>query len=112
MSDERRAEQRLLSFEELRSRKGVAFSRQHIHKLMRQNLFPKPVKAPGGGQHNFWIESEIDAYIDDMIRARDTAPAGDDDPRVARMRAGREAKRKVGTVHIERRKPRAENCKP
>ena len=99
------SEHRLLTFPQLRSLKGIAFSRQHINELVRAGTFPKAVKSPGG-HVNFWVESEVDAYILRLVEARDTAPpdaamAG----RVAKMLAGR--KRKSGTVTIQRRKPRA-----
>jgi predicted DNA-binding transcriptional regulator AlpA len=106
-------EHRLLTFAELRTRKGITFSRQHVNELIRRGIFPKSVKTPGGGHVNFWIEAEVDQCIDAMIQARDTAPpdqamAG----RVAKMLAGREAAKKnrkgTGTVTIARRKPAAD----
>jgi predicted DNA-binding transcriptional regulator AlpA len=101
-------EYRLLTFSELRTRKGIAFSRQHINELIRRGIFPKSVKTPGGGHINFWLESEIDGYIDAMIQARDTAPPDQRMAcRLAKMIAGREAKKRAGTVTIARRKRHA-----
>jgi predicted DNA-binding transcriptional regulator AlpA len=101
------SEHRLLTFPELRARKGIAFSRQHINDLVRRGIFPKSVKTPGG-HVNFWLEAEVDQYIDRMIEARKTTPpdqamAG----RVAKMLAARAAKRAhkaAGTVTITRRR--------
>jgi predicted DNA-binding transcriptional regulator AlpA len=101
------AAHRLLIFPELKTRKGIAFSRQHVNDLIRRGVFPKSVKSPGGGHINFWLEAEIDAYIDRMIEARDTAPPDQVmKGRVAKMLAGRAAKKKAGTVTIVRRKSR------
>jgi prophage regulatory protein len=41
-------------------------------RLIRAGQFPKPIKL---GSRNCWIESEIDAWIADRIRARDNAAA-------------------------------------
>jgi predicted DNA-binding transcriptional regulator AlpA len=103
-------EHRLLSFSELRSRKGIGFSRQHLGDLMRRGIFPKSVKTPGGGHINFWVESEIDAYIDRLIKTRDSAPPDEAAARrVARMLAGRQAKKAARTVTIVARRKTASN---
>jgi len=65
---------RLLSFSELRSLKGIPFSRVWILKLVQMGKFPRPVK-PGGGGINAWFEDEIDAYLDQLARARDEETA-------------------------------------
>jgi prophage regulatory protein len=94
---------RLLTFPRLEPDKGIPFTRQYLNELIRRGVFPKPVKTPGGGQINMWIEDEIDQYIADMKKARDTAPP---DPlaaqRVARMMAARAAKKTTTTV-VKRR---------
>ncbi len=53
--------------------KGIKFSRQHRHRLIRKGEFPKPVKI--GANTNAWPEAEIDQYIKDRIAARDNAAA-------------------------------------
>jgi predicted DNA-binding transcriptional regulator AlpA len=105
---------RLLRFPQLKSEKGISFSRQHISELVRQKKFPGPVKTPDGGQFSFWVEDEIDGYIETLKSARDTAPPDEVAARrVAAMMAGREAKKKsqkpAGTVVIQRRKRRVSN---
>lgn len=52
---------RLLGFRDLRG-KGIPFSRQHIHRLVRQKKFPRPGKV--GDRINAWLESQIDDYIE------------------------------------------------
>jgi predicted DNA-binding transcriptional regulator AlpA len=101
---------RLLIFRQLKSEKGITFSRQYINELTRRSIFPKPVKTPGGGAINFWIEAEIDGYIEQMRLARDTAPPDEAAAqRVARMMAARQAKKNqqsARTTVIQRRKRR------
>ena len=61
---------RMLDLEGLRA-KGIKFSRQHLHRLIAAQKFPKPVKL--GENTNAWPESEIDQYLADRIAARDQA---------------------------------------
>jgi prophage regulatory protein len=66
---------RLLSFEELRTVKGIRYSRQHIHRLMKSGRFPRPVKLSGSASGvNAWCEPEIDEHIQRCMAERD-APA-------------------------------------
>jgi prophage regulatory protein len=58
----------LLSFADLRNR-GIKFTRQHIHRLIRNRKFPAPIKV--GDNTNAWIETEVDQYFEDCIAARD-----------------------------------------
>jgi prophage regulatory protein len=64
---------KMLSLSDLRAKKGVPFSRQHIHRLIRQRKFPVPVKV--GANTNGWVESEIDEYIANCVAKRDAATA-------------------------------------
>ena len=59
---------RLLSMEELRTVKGISYSRPHIFRLMKQG-FPKPIKL--GLNRNAWIEEEIDRWIEERIKMRE-----------------------------------------
>lgn len=61
---------RLLSFVELKSVKGIAYSKAHVHRLIRVGKFPRPIKL--GENRNAWIESEIDSHIESKIMERDT----------------------------------------
>ncbi len=58
---------RLLSFPELQSAKGIPFSRQHVHRLIRAGTFPAPVKL--GPMTNAWLESELDDWLEARIEA-------------------------------------------
>jgi prophage regulatory protein len=58
----------MLAFHDLADR-GVRFSRMHVDRLERLGKFPKRVKI--GANSVAWIESEIDAWVDEKIAARD-----------------------------------------
>jgi prophage regulatory protein len=64
---------RLLSFPELRTEKGIRFSRQWIHRLVKAGQFPAPLKL--GEATNGFVEAEIDAWIIARIHDRDGAVA-------------------------------------
>jgi prophage regulatory protein len=56
----------------LKTVKGIRFSRQHIHRLVKEKKFPAPLKL--GPATNGWLEDEIDDWIDARARERkDTA---------------------------------------
>jgi|EndMetStandDraft_8_1072994.scaffolds.fasta_scaffold82784_1 prophage regulatory protein len=63
---------RLLSLSDLRAR-GITFSRQWLHKLVRENKFPKPVKV--GNRTLAWVESEVDAWMAARVDQRDSCAA-------------------------------------
>lgn len=69
---------RVLTFQDLRDRKGIPFTRQHINRLEDAGQFPQRVKL--GGNTVVWIESEVDQWLADQAanRAVDTSPAGGD----------------------------------
>lgn len=60
---------RIIPFPELKSTKGIKFSRQHIHRLCVAKQFPRPVKV--GVNSNGWVEEEIDQYLIQKIKERD-----------------------------------------
>lgn len=47
----------------------TGFSKAWIYKLINQNRFPKPVKI--GARSIAFVESEIDAWINERIAERD-----------------------------------------
>ena len=51
---------------------GIRFSRQHLYRLIKQGLFPRPIKLNTGGR-NAWLADEIDSWITARISERDTA---------------------------------------
>ncbi len=62
---------RVLSYDDLRSEKGIRFSRQWILQLIKQGKFPKSVKL--GEASIGFVESEVDAWIESLIEQRDEA---------------------------------------
>ena len=69
---------RFIRLREVKER--VALSQSRIYDLVAPGIFPKPVKlgasrkeATIDSRTNFWIESEIDHYIDARISERDNA---------------------------------------
>jgi predicted DNA-binding transcriptional regulator AlpA len=59
---------KLIQFCELKSVKGIPFTRRHIARLEDNGEFPQRVKI---GQHRIgWVESEIDTHILEKITAR------------------------------------------
>jgi prophage regulatory protein len=62
---------KVLSYPELRTEKGIRFSRQWIAKLVKDGLFPAPIKI--GEASNAFVESEIDGWIAERINERDAA---------------------------------------
>lgn len=52
---------------------GIAFSRQHRHRLILQGRFPRPLKI--GENKNAWLASEIHDWIASRVAARDAEQA-------------------------------------
>ena len=59
---------RLLTMAELRTIKGVSYSRPHLFRLIKADKFPAPVKL--GENRNAWVEAEVDEWIDGRIASR------------------------------------------
>ncbi len=53
----------------------VGYSPMHIRRLEASGVFPRRVKLSPGGSAVGWIESEIEAYIEERIAERDGANA-------------------------------------
>jgi predicted DNA-binding transcriptional regulator AlpA len=60
--------QKLLAFPELKAAKGIHLSRRHIDRMEANGDFPVRVKV--GERHVAWVESEIDAHVSEMMKAR------------------------------------------
>jgi prophage regulatory protein len=72
-SKERR-ELHLLSFPELRSKKGICYSREHVRRLVHARRFPRPIKL--GDARNgrvAWSEQEVDDWLAARFAERDAA---------------------------------------
>lgn len=50
----------------------VPFSKSHLHVLMREGNFPKPIKI---GRNSFWKESDVDQWIDEKIKEHEEVAA-------------------------------------
>jgi len=61
---------RLLTKKEVRHR--VCYGFAHIDRLESQGRFPKRVRL--GPNRVGWLESEIDEWIDERVRKRDSSP--------------------------------------
>jgi prophage regulatory protein len=64
----------LLSFEDLKSAKNIDFCRAHIWRMVSGGKFPQPVRL--GTNRIRWVESEIDAWIEERIADRDRQLVG------------------------------------
>jgi prophage regulatory protein len=62
---------RVLSYPDLKNKKGIAWSRQHVYRQVNAGKFPAPIKL--GEATIAWIEDEIDAWLDQRIAERNTA---------------------------------------
>jgi predicted DNA-binding transcriptional regulator AlpA len=64
---------RVLGYQDL-SRKGIKYTRQHIHRLVRKGRFPPPFKMSGGDSGpNSWLEHVIDQHIEACAAKQDIA---------------------------------------
>jgi len=60
---------KVLSFDDLKTVKGIRFTKAWLYKLIKDNRFPQPIKL--GGNSTGFVESEIDAWIASRIADRD-----------------------------------------
>jgi prophage regulatory protein len=62
---------RVLFFRDLKAKKGIAWSRQHIMRLVKDGRFPQPAKLGDSPQaFNAWPETEIDDWLEARAKAR------------------------------------------
>ncbi len=64
---------RILRYRDLRDRKGIYYTRQHLDRLIEEGKFPK--KVPLGTTTICWLEEEIDHWLEAKVVARDSAQA-------------------------------------
>ena len=57
---------RQLSFKELKSEKGIRYSRMTVWRMIRDKQFPQSYRTPT--KRVFWWEHEIDAYLATLER--------------------------------------------
>jgi predicted DNA-binding transcriptional regulator AlpA len=61
---------KVLTRSDLRTKKGIPWSRQHIGRKVKAGTFPPPFNAPGSSL-NLWLESAIDSYLQACAAGRD-----------------------------------------
>jgi predicted DNA-binding transcriptional regulator AlpA len=55
---------KVLTREDLRTIKGIPWTRQHLFRKVHANEFPRPLKLGNGPQAwNVWVETEVDAWL-------------------------------------------------
>jgi prophage regulatory protein len=59
---------RLLSFKELKSTRGIHFSRRHLQRLEDENKFPRRVQL--GENRIGWVETEINEWLAEKLANR------------------------------------------
>jgi hypothetical protein len=61
---------RMLVRRDLRERKGIPYSRQHIARLIAEGKFPPPDGKTADSENapNWWWETTIDAYLRERAR--------------------------------------------
>ena len=60
---------KILSYDDLRTEKGVTFSKVHLWRLEKAGQFPK--RVPLGAARHGWVNSEIDEWLTSRIAQRD-----------------------------------------
>ena len=58
--------ERLLTFRDLRSLKGIRYCRQHLARMEERDQFPQ--RRQVGPNHVAWLESEIDEHLRNLPR--------------------------------------------
>jgi predicted DNA-binding transcriptional regulator AlpA len=61
---------RVIIYRDLKSKKGIDYSREWLRQLERRGLFPKRFSM-GNGKHKCWDEDEIDKHLIAMAKLRD-----------------------------------------
>jgi predicted DNA-binding transcriptional regulator AlpA len=53
----------ILSQRDLKAKKGIPWSREHVRRKVNAKEFPAPFKLTDGGK-NFWNEAEVDQWLE------------------------------------------------
>jgi prophage regulatory protein len=59
---------KLLSFDQLRSEKGILYSKVHLWRLEKDDKFPK--RVPLGASRHGWVDTEIDDWLKEHMASR------------------------------------------
>lgn len=60
----------VLSYPELRDRKGIVWSRAHVYRMIHAGEFPPPLKLGEGTAA--WLEEEIDCWLGGRVAERES----------------------------------------
>jgi len=52
---------------------GIPWTRKHVRDLWRAGRFPRPVEL--GPNTQMWLAEEVDEFVADLVRARDSNKA-------------------------------------
>ena len=59
----------LLPYEDLRPKKGIRYSRDHLRRKCKAGTFPQPINI--SDRCIAWLETEIDAWVKERTAERD-----------------------------------------
>ena len=62
----------LLSIDDLKTLKGIPYSKPHLWRLIRGGKFPRPIRL--GENRIAFPEHEIDLWVQEKIAERDAIP--------------------------------------
>ena len=80
----------------------VGLKETQIRQKVAEGTFPKPVKLSASGRAIGWLENELEAYLDELIAARErgyTPSAAE----LARIEASREGRRRARAARAHKR---------
>jgi prophage regulatory protein len=60
---------KILNYDDLKTLKGIPYSKVHLWRLERGGKFPK--RVPLGQSRHGWLDSEIDEWITSRMAKRD-----------------------------------------
>jgi prophage regulatory protein len=60
---------KILNYDDLKTLKGIPYSKVHLWRLERDGKFPK--RVPLGESRHGWLDSEIDDWITARMAERD-----------------------------------------
>ena len=64
---------KFLTFAQLKTQKGVPYTRRHLRDLCKEGKFPKPVELCEA--RIAWVEGEVDAWLSAKVALRGTTYA-------------------------------------
>jgi prophage regulatory protein len=66
---------RVLIYRQLKSEKGIPYTRRHLRDLIAAGKFPRPV--PLSSARIAWIEAEVDQWLAEKAAARSATAPGE-----------------------------------